>query len=624
MRRLKNEIEGRRDIFLADLRRGRLYPDIDAPRYEQHGGQIAMNSTVALWAPIDATHVYYMIGKEGSNSENWSDELDPRQLGGSPNPKSKSLLVNETVLVPENMLKRAIMPKGPEIDNTWFLNEFDDSTWPTGQMGAGYDKGTSYNEFIDPAFNFRDQITPNEMETVLMRINFQIEDPSKHNTLTMKVRYDDGFVAYINGQEIIRKNAPGIAGSPLPFNSKANSGHKDSLAMKLQSFLIPEGAFSLKKGNNLLAIQGLNDLKGSSDMLLSASLASNKGQDGETVYINIPDPITSPVWVKSRSYDSKTGEWSALNSAFFTTASTPNDKNIVISEVHYHPSPPTESELNINPSFDQDDFEFIEIMNVSNHSVNIGGCAFVLIPSKNRLEGVEFKFEPTTIIRPNERLVIAANRQAFETRYPGIAIAGDYSNRLDNSGEWITLVDGSGTIIDSFRYNDKSPWPELSDGKGPSLFLKDPNTLPDTSDGINWSASMTGGGSPSSADAMNFFGDPKTDNDGDGATAIMEYALGLSDFIPSFDQFPKVKIISLEGQNYLNFNFRKNPNATDITYHIETSKDMKNWENSVNNQTIIFEGESLDSDGTPIQNFRLKNPITNESSMRYLRLKINY
>lgn len=624
VKRLENEIQGRRDIFLNHLRQGQLYPKIAAPQYVQHGGQIAMNSTIGVWAPIEATHLYYVIGEKDSDPEDWIDELDPRQLGGSPSLRSKSLLINETVLAPENASKRAIMPNGPEIDNAWFLNEFDDSSWPKGQMGAGYDKGTGYNEFIDPVFNFRDQVTPSEMETVFMRINFQIEDPSQHNTLTLKVRYDDGFVAYLNGQEIIRKNAPGNAGSPLPFDSKATAGHKDSLAKKLQSFTIPKGSFALNKGANLLAIHGLNDLKGSSDMLLSASLVSNKGQNEDTVYITIPEPIKSPTWIKSRSYNSRTGEWSALNSAFFTTGNPPTNQNIVISEIHYHPSAPTEFELNINPDFDQDDFEFIEIMNVSNDSINLGGCAFVQTPTNNRLEGVEFEFEPTTIIKANQRLVIVANRLAFEARYPGIKIAGDYSNRLDNAGEWITLVNKDGAIIDSFRYNDKEPWPKLSDGSGPSLFLKEPNTLPNTSDATNWSASMTGGGNPTNANAINFFGNPTADADEDGTNAIMEYALGLSDFIPSSNHFPKIQIINIEGQDYLNFNFRKNPKATNISYSIETSIDMKSWQNSENDESMHFEGESLDMDGTPIHTFRLKTPITDENSVRYLRLKINY
>ena len=149
------------------------------------------------------------------------------------------------------------------------------------------------------------------------------------------------------------------------------------------------------------------------------------------------------------------------------------------------------------------------------------------------------------IIKANERLVIVANRQAFETRYPGIEIAGDYSNRLDNSGEWITLVSKDGAIINSFRYNDKSPWPKLSDGEGPSLYITDPSSLPDTSDAANWSASMTGGGNPTHANAINFFGNPTADTDNDGTNAIMEYALGLSDFIPSSNHFPKIEIINI-------------------------------------------------------------------------------
>ncbi|MDE0570855.1 MAG: lamin tail domain-containing protein, partial [Verrucomicrobiales bacterium] len=350
----------------------------------------------------------------------------------------------------------------------------------------------------------------------------------------------------------------------------------------------------------------------------------NKGQNQDTVYINIPESISSPTWIKSRSYNSRTGEWSALNSAFFSTGKPANDQNIVISEVHYHPSAPTEFELEINSDFDQDDFEFIEVMNVSGQAIDLGGCAFVLIPVKNRLEGVEFKFEPTTIIKSNQRLVIAANRLAFETRYPGIEIVGDYSNRLDNSGEWITLIDKDGTIIDSFRYNDKSPWPELADGEGPSLYLPDPSKLPDTSDATNWSASMTGGGNPTNANAIDFFGKPTADADKDGTNAIMEYALGLSDFIPSSNHFPKIQIINIEGQDYLNFNFRKNPKATNIFYSIETSIDMKSWQDSENDGSMHFEGESLDMDGTPIHTFRLKTPINDENSVRYLRLKINY
>ena len=104
----------------------------------------------------------------------------------------------------------------------------------------------------------------------------------------------------------------------------------------------------------------------------------------------------------------------------------------------------------------------------------------------------------------------------------------------------------------------------------------------------------------------------------------MEYALGLSDFIPSSNHFPNIEIINIEGQDYLIFSFRKNPGAINISYNIEISVDMKSWENSGIDDSVHFEGESPDLDGIPIHTFRLKTPINHENSVRYLRLKINY
>ena len=79
-----------------------------------------------------------------------------------------------------------------------------------------------------------------------------------------------------------------------------------------------------------------------------------------------------------------------------------------------------------------------------------------------------------SLINPGERFVIAANDEAFAARYPGVAIHGDYTGRLSNTGEWITLVDAEGNVIDSFRYNDNAPFPTEADGNGPSLVRNDP------------------------------------------------------------------------------------------------------------------------------------------------------
>ncbi|MGC8886079.1 MAG: lamin tail domain-containing protein [Verrucomicrobiia bacterium] len=44
--------------------------------------------------------------------------------------------------------------------------------------------------------------------TAYIRIPFNITDPTAIQTLKLRMRYNDGFVAYLNGAEIVRKNAP--------------------------------------------------------------------------------------------------------------------------------------------------------------------------------------------------------------------------------------------------------------------------------------------------------------------------------------------------------------------------------------------------------------------------------
>ena len=37
------------------------------------------------------------------------------------------------------------------------------------------------------------------------------------------MKYDDGYVAYLNGTEVARRNAGGTAGAPLAFDAAAAS-----------------------------------------------------------------------------------------------------------------------------------------------------------------------------------------------------------------------------------------------------------------------------------------------------------------------------------------------------------------------------------------------------------------
>ena len=65
---------------------------------------------------------------------------------------------------------------------------------------------------------------------VYVRIPFGQVDPGQLQSLTLRMRYDDGYVAYLNGVEVARRNAP----SPASYNSTATSDRRDSDALLIE------------------------------------------------------------------------------------------------------------------------------------------------------------------------------------------------------------------------------------------------------------------------------------------------------------------------------------------------------------------------------------------------------
>ena len=328
-------------------------------------------------------------------------------------------------------------------------------------------------------------------------------------------------------------------------------------------------------------------------------------------------PITAPTLLNARSYNGS--DWSALNSAFFTTGVLANASNIVISEVNYHPYDATAAELADPAVGDEEDFEFVEIMNISSDVVELGGSAFVLTPVNDHLEGIEEEFPDGTLIQPGERLLIVADAAAFAVRYPGVPsskIIGDYANRLSNTGEWITLQAADESIIAQFRYNDLAPWPTEADGDGETLVLADPESNPDYSDPASWVASLAVGGSPGEMDGIPFTGNPLDDIDGDGGLALVEYLQGLSDTESNAELFADVAVIDSSGTDYLSTTFRVDPNAVDASFVVQFSTDLSDW------STLgVLVGTAPGPDGTELHTYRSPNAFDPEIR-EFVRLRV--
>ncbi|MEE8452232.1 MAG: CotH kinase family protein [Thermoguttaceae bacterium] len=189
--------------------------------------------------------------------------------------------------------------------------------------------------------------------------------------------------------------------------------------------------------------------------------------------------------------------WSALNEAEFFLHQRASDLNLAITELNYNPSAPTDDEWVVDPTFGNDDFEFIELQNIGTEIIDLRGVRFT--------SGITFEFtDPAASLAPGDRVVLARDMAAFATRYPGVTPAGYYDGALDNGGEQITLLNRIGTTIVDFAYNDKNAWPGRADGSGASLELIDPTAVPTTQparveylqDGDHWRGSSEYGGSP--------------------------------------------------------------------------------------------------------------------------------
>jgi hypothetical protein len=139
--------------------------------------------------------------------------------------------------------------------------------------------------------------------------------------LTLSVRYDDGFIAYINGVEVARDM---FVGTPQ-WNSIANDSHPDEEAVTFTDFNIAAHATLLRQGANLLAVHALNASPTSSDFLISVKLvtgvtaaappAGDPSISPTAVRYTSPVPVTATTHVKARVLDR--GQWSALAEATY-------------------------------------------------------------------------------------------------------------------------------------------------------------------------------------------------------------------------------------------------------------------------------------------------------------------
>ena len=164
---------------------------------------------------------------------------------------------------------RGWVPTSDRHDGSWTAIDFNDANWKRGRKGAGYERRSGYQSLISSALNFSSQMF-NKTESLYLRYAFDVDDPAVVGGLKLRMKYDDGFVAYLNGKRVASANAP----PATQWNSGATTTHDDSLAVRFESFDISTHRDQLRTGKNVLAIHGLNGGLTSSDMLIVVEVVS--------------------------------------------------------------------------------------------------------------------------------------------------------------------------------------------------------------------------------------------------------------------------------------------------------------------------------------------------------------
>ena len=471
------------------------------------------------------------------------------------------------------------VPKDGSLGKSWTAFDFDDSNWKSGPVGFGYENNP--DDFAD-LIKTDTKADMTGSTSVYTRIPFQVEDPEALPGLSLRMKFDDGYVAYINGVEVTRQR---LRQDEPTFDSTARS-RSNRLAVEFDNANISEFLHLLRPGENILAIQSINSSATGNDMLMlpglvGGALSSGEGQiptaqignpkiDVGTIEFNPSSGNQAEEYIQlinnhkfavdisgwhlagnvEHTFDPGTvipaggslyatpnakafrarsegpsggmrlfvqgnyqgqlpnlggnlqivaADGEVVNSATFTGESTSVQDNLRISEVMFNPLNASGAELALDNSLVADDFEYIELVNISEtETLDLRGVHFN--------EGIVFTFNDATVteLAPGSRTLLVRNSNAFQIRYGKDLqemIAGEFADNsgLRNNGEILTLVDSVDSTVNQFSYGvqtDQS-WPSRADGRGSSIQVTDYHG--NYNDGANWRASSEIHGSPGTA-----------------------------------------------------------------------------------------------------------------------------
>lgn len=335
-------------------------------------------------------------------------------------------------------------------------------------FGPKFIMGTDYRGFLNADTPYKEFIFPlhtdaNNNPNVVLQ--FIAKSGARKGTVA-KLLIDDVYI-YSAPEDIF----PPLAVEPKPLNvNEINIRFNESIdesTLQPANFIFSPGSSSGHGGTG----SGGHKMADLTELPTVGSITI-KGPDLITLNLSTPIEI-------GKYYDLTISNIKDLaGNTIITTTSTiiynPLTEGLVISEIMYD-EPPKEQ---------YDNLEFIELYNVTDEPIELGGLMIKGGIASGKL--------PEFTLQPDSYWVTAKSASAFYNFFGVIVHEWMGANLSNDEPESLYIVNTehhSGVKIDSLTYTAGSPWPEGAAGLGHSMELIDP--LADNSDPSNWKNSNT-------------------------------------------------------------------------------------------------------------------------------------
>ncbi|MCX5646179.1 MAG: right-handed parallel beta-helix repeat-containing protein [Phycisphaerae bacterium] len=329
--------------------------------------------------------------------------------------------------------------------DAWRQVDFDDSRWETGPAGFGYGD-TGLATILDDM--------KGSYATVYIRKAFSVASVVPNAAVELTIDYDDGFIAYLNGKEVARRNMPAGTATYQTFASIAHeAGTAETISLGTAGDL-------LRAGKNVLAIEGHNNSLTSSDLSLIPTLRTKSDtlRNGST-YIVMTDTVTLSVRtdaVTGSSHGYPGAPWCELQNVF-SDSNQPNGMWRAIADFNqtdgaWRASVPLSPGLNTITAW-------ILVGDARYHTADSGSIDLIYVPAANHLTGqMKDNLTLSGAYIVDQAVTVPAGKVL--TIVPGTAV-------LMNKGASITIVGqllAEGTAAQPIRFThlgDGTTWKQL-------------------------------------------------------------------------------------------------------------------------------------------------------------------